>query len=388
MSAIQKANVKNHILFWSFAFILLCVCVWIFKTSLMPFVLGAAIAYLLDPVVDYCEKYKCPRWLSAASILFIFFAVLLGLLAIILPFLHREIIQLTKDLPGYTDKIWTASEPLREWLRQYIGDEELESFRSSLNSNAGKLAGIGGALAGAVANSGQALFSFISVLFITPLVAFFMMKDWTVITEWIDDLIPRENYKVIKDLLEKINGKVSGFIRGQFTIAIVLAIIYAAALTIAGLNYGFIIGFSAGMLSIIPLLGSTFGLIASVGVAWFQNYDWVYTLIIAAIFFTGQIIEGNVLTPKLLGKSVGLHPLWILFSLMVGGSMFGIVGMLLAVPVTASIGVLTSFGINQYKDSDYYKEKSIAKKTGKKTASKQKSATKKTTKTDAAKGSK
>ena len=153
---------------------------------------------------------------------------------------------------------------------------------------------------------------------------------------------------------DRIDRKLSGFIRGQLSVAFLLGLIYAIALTVAGLNYGFLIGISAGVLSIIPMVGSFLGLLASIAVAWFQSGDISYVGIIAAIFMVGQVIEGNILSPKLLGDSVGLHPLWILFALMAGGSLFGILGMLLAVPVAAVVGVLTNFTIQEYKKSDVY----------------------------------
>lgn len=173
-------------------------------------------------------------------------------------------------------------------------------------------------------------------------------------TKWTDDLIPRGSYDTVKGLLHQINVKLSGFVRGQISVAFALAIIYALALTVAGLKFGFLIGIMAGVLSVIPLIGSTVGLVVSVLVAWFQSGEWSYVGIIAAIFLVGQFVEGNFLTPKLLGSSVGLHPLWILFALLAGGSLFGIVGMFLAVPVAAVVGVLLGFAIKQYRESPYY----------------------------------
>lgn len=376
-------KLKQRIYIWSFVIVFTLLCVWMFQSSLLPFVLGALIGYLLDPFVDYCEKFKCPRWLASVTILIVFYGAIVGTFFLTLPFLHRELINLAKNMPEYADKLWMMSEPLRQWADQYLDESDIENFRKSIQGNADKLAIIGTNIAGTLASSGQAIIGLLSVFFITPLVAFFMMKEWDIMTKWVDDLIPRDDYDTIKSLLTEINAKVSGFIRGQLTVAFILAVIYALALTIAKLNYGFIIGFSAGVLSIIPLLGSSFGLIASVGVAWLQSGEISYTAIIAAIFITGQIIEGNVLTPKLLGKSVGLHPLWILFSLMVGGSAFGILGMLIAVPIAASAGVLISFALKQYKQSPYYTgahtaaPKSAPKTTAKKATTKKKTTTNK-----------
>lgn len=369
-------KLRQRIYTWGFILAFTLACIWIFQSSLLPFILGALIGYLLDPFVEYCEKFKCPRWTSSAGILILFYGVIIGAILLALPFIHREMIALAKNLPEYADNLWIMSEPLRQWADQYIDEDDVENFRKSIQSNADKFAIIGGNIASTIAGSGQAIIGLISLFFITPIVAFFMMKEWDVMTKWIDDLIPRDDYDTIKSLLNDMNSKVSGFIRGQLTVSFILAVIYAFALTIAQLDYGFIVGLSAGLLSIVPLLGSTFGLIASVGIAWLQSGEIGYTGIIAAIFVTGQILEGNVLTPKLLGKSVGLHPLWILFSLMVGGSAFGIVGMLIAVPVAACAGVLINFGIKQYKVSNYYQRTPPAKKSAaKKTTTKKKKTT-------------
>lgn len=155
-------------------------------------------------------------------------------------------------------------------------------------------------------------------------------------------------------LLKQINEKLAGFIRGQISVALFLAFAYAIALTLAGLKYGLLIGIMSGLLSVIPMVGSAVGLIVSVGVAWFQTGEWSYVAIIAAIFLSGQLIEGNFLTPKLVGDSVGLHPLWVFFALLAGGSLLGILGMFLAVPVAAVIGVLLSYALHKYKQSAYY----------------------------------
>jgi predicted PurR-regulated permease PerM len=218
-----------------------------------------------------------------------------------------------------------------------------------------------GGIMGSVAAGGKFVVGAATTIALTPLVAFFMMVEWPRIVAWVEGLYPRQHAALIGNLLTKIDTKVAGFIRGQITVAFILGLIYALALAIAGLNYGFLIGICAGILSIIPLVGSTLGLVVSVVIAWFQTGDLVYTGIIAAIFLTGQFIEGNFLSPKIVGDSVGLHPLWIIFALLAGGSLFGIVGMLIAVPVAAVIGVLSGFAIERYKASPLYQRASEEK---------------------------
>lgn len=361
---------QAHVLFWAGILGLFIGFVWIFSSVLTPFVLGIAIAYLLNPVVQALIKFKIPRLVATLIILISFFAFVLALVIFAGPPLAREAANLAESIPGYADQLIEWAKPYLVMAQERFGTDYIESTKKLLQDNAGKLVSISSGLASGIASSGQAFVGFFTTLVLTPLVAFFMMQEWPRVTAWVDDLIPRSREKTIKNIFEKMNSKVAGFIRGQLTVAFILGAIYAIALSIAGLNYGFLIGIIAGVLSIIPLVGSTIGLVVSLVVAWFQAGTLDYVAIIAAIFIVGQLLEGNVLSPKVIGDSVGLHPLWVLFSLMAGGSLFGLLGMLLAVPVTAVIGVLLGFGIQEYKESAFYKKadstkpkKSIAKKT-------------------------
>lgn len=355
----MASTVQKQAWFWGGAFAIFFIAfVWVFNGVLTPFVLGIVIAYLLNPLVQYLTRWKyMNRSIVAALILCLFFALLCTVLALLGPPAVRQAGNLIQDAPSYLDTIMQWLDPYIVQIQQMLGDNYPENAKALIKENADKVLAAGGGIAAGLATGGQALAGFATTLVLTPLVAFFMMREWPRITRWVEDLIPRQEEKVIRDLLHQIDRKLAGFIRGQLSVAFLLGIIYAVALSIAGLNYGFLIGLSAGALSIIPLVGSTLGLIVSVAVAWFQTGgDFAYVGIIAAIFVAGQIIEGNVLSPKLLGDSVGMHPLWIIFAVMAGGSLFGILGMLLAVPVAAVIGVFVGFAILQYKNSAVYKK--------------------------------
>lgn len=349
-------SVRSHFMFWGAALLLFLGFVWLFSDVLTPFVLGIVIAYLLNPLVKKFSTKGVKRTTSTIIIIGLFFIVMTALVVLAAPIIAKESAGLIDAIPGYFDRIFKIVQTHAGWLQQYLGENYLTDAKSFLKENVSKILSVSGGIAGGIAAGGQAVVGLLTTLVLTPLVAFFMMKEWPAITDWVEDLIPRQNEKMIKDIIKQIDVKLSGFIRGQLTVAFFLGLIYAAALTIAGLNYGFLIGLTAGFLSIIPMVGSTIGLLVSVAVAWFQAGEWSYVGIIAAIFIVGQIVEGNILTPKLVGDSVGLHPLWILFALMAGGSLFGILGMLLAVPVAAVIGVLMSFAILQYKASALYKK--------------------------------
>lgn len=344
-----------HLLFWLVCLAILVAFVLVFRNILTPFVIGITVAYLLNPLVTKFEQRRIGRTTITVIILTLFFLGITLLLLLVIPPLYREAATLASQAPEYLQLLSERLRPYLSQMGQEVSNGNLEqSIREFLQNNISNAFSLSSNLLASLLSGGQALIGFFSVLFITPLVAFFMMREWPAVTTFIDDLLPRHDYDELKKLLSAIDGKIAGFVRGQLLVALSLGFTYAVTLSIAGLEFGILIGLSAGMLSIIPLFGSIVGLLVSVIVAWFQAGDLVFTGIIAGIFLIGQLLEGNVITPKLLGESVGMHPLWILFSIMAGASLFGIVGMMISVPVAATIGVLVGFAVERYKDSSYY----------------------------------
>ena len=347
-------TIRSHFLFWTLAATGFIGFVVLFKSILLPFVLGMVIAYLLNPL----GRLRISRGPAALFILLGFLALLLSFFALLIPVLHRELSDFSRDLPEYIDRLTEMLAPYSEKIQ----NQDSVDLKAILRQNASTGLNAANQVLYGMAAGGLAILNILSLLVITPIVAYFMMKEWINITNWVKDLMPRDQKNTIMDLLDQINRKLAGFIRGQISVAFILGIMYALALTLVGLKYGLLIGFTAGLLSIIPMLGSIVGFVTGVLVAWFQSGEWSYVLIIAAIFLAGQAIEGNFLTPRLVGRSVGMHPLWIFFALLAGGALFGILGMLLAVPVAAVIGVLAAFGIKRYKASPYYKSAKDDKK--------------------------
>jgi predicted PurR-regulated permease PerM len=348
-------KLKNKALFWIAATLLFVFFIWLFKSILLPFVAGIIIAYLLNPLLVKLGTFNLSRGLATLLVLSSFFTVVIALALLLLPPLYREIVQLTNQAPDYIDILWSRLQPYMKAVEETVGQDGLnQSITDAVKGNVSGALGASSDLFAGILSGGRALVGFVTFIIVSPLVAFFMMIEWPSITAWIDDLLPRHSHTTAKKLLGRIDAKMAGFIRGQLLVSLSLGILYAVALSLVGLEFGFLIGLAAGALSVIPLFGSTVGLLISVSVAWFQSGDILFVLIVAAIFLTGQLLEANFITPKLIGQSVGLHPLWILFALMAGGALLGIVGMVIAVPVTAAAGVLLSFAIEQYKDSDYY----------------------------------
>jgi predicted PurR-regulated permease PerM len=200
----------------------------------------------------------------------------------------------------------------------------------------------------------MAIANLLSLFFITPVVTFYLLRDWDRIVAKIDALLPRQHAGVIRAQSREIDTTLAGFARGQATVCLILATYYATALMIAGLPFGLVVGMAAGLLTFIPYLGAIGGFVIAFGIA-LVNFDgWSGPIAVAAIFAAGQVVEGNVLTPKLVGDRVGLHPVWIIFALLAGGTLFGFLGLLLAVPVSAGIGVLVRFALSRYLASPVY----------------------------------
>lgn len=359
---------RYHVIFWICGLIALAGLIYLFQDVLLPFVLGAAVAYLLNPPVSALQKKGLPRWAGSLFLLGFFLLAVMGLMAFTIPVLVRELANFSDNVPAYINSAEKLIRPYIDQIESIIGVEGGMDLQALARQNAGQALSGAQVLAGGLAAGGAAMFNFFSILIVMPVVAFFLLLDWQKIESWGEDLLPRDHKDTILDLLRQINAKLSGFVRGQLIVAFILGFVYAVTLSFMGLEYGFLIGIGAGLLNIIPLVGSTIGLLVAVIVAWAQGSSWLFILGVAGIFLGGQLIEGNFLTPKFVGQSVGLHPLWVFFALMAGGALGGVVGMLIAVPVAAIAGVLIGFALRLYKKSPYYKKQNKSTKKTKKSA--------------------
>lgn len=354
----QPPVVKKGLLFWALPALAAVGFIWLFQAVLLPFVIGMAVAYLLNPWVNQLGREGLGRASAALLLLLTFLVVVAAALMLVVPALIRELNDLIRMLPYYWDKLVDLISPYISFGQENENGEIVpgKDIPTLIKENASSAAGIGKNIAGVLAAGGAVLTTILGVMVIAPIAAFFMVKDWPNILGWAQDLIPPKHRAVVLDLFYRMDRKIAGFVRGQLLVAVTLGAGYAIALSLIGLNYGLLIGLTAGILNLVPLLGSTMGLLIGVFVAWFQTGDWQFTGLIAFVFIAGQLIEGNFLTPKVLGDSVGMHPLWVFFSVLAGGSIAGIAGMLLAVPIAACAGVLLDYLIARYKESAYYKK--------------------------------
>ena len=354
--AVISANFRRQIRFWLIAAAFLGVFVYLFSEILLPFVAGMALAYFLDPVADRLERLGLSRAAATFMILIAFVFALSIAMIVLIPVLASQLADFLAKLPEYLAQLQTLITSFNpEWLEQRFG-LDAGSLQEGLNSLLTSGVGFITTVFQSIWTSGVALFSIVGLFVVTPVVAFYMLLDWDRMVAKVDGWVPRDHVETVRTLATDINTATAGFVRGQGTLCLILGVMYAFGLTLTGLNFGILIGLFAGLISFIPYVGSLVGLVLSVGVAFVQFWpDWTMVAAVAGVFFVGQFIEGNILQPRLVGKSVGLHPVWLMFALFAFGALFGFVGLLIAVPAAAAVAVLVRFAISRYLESPLYK---------------------------------
>ncbi|NDF12285.1 MAG: AI-2E family transporter [Proteobacteria bacterium] len=344
-----------HFLFWLLFLIFFAVFIHAVSGVLLPFVVGILVAYFLDPIADKMEEANCPRGLAAFSIVALFVAIVATGAALLIPVIVDQTTTLVTKIPVYIDLFHSKIEPRIMHMFERIDPTAVEQVRVKAAEYSTKVIGMSSDLLGRAWTSGLAILNIFSLIFISPIVAFYMLKDYDHMVAKVDSYLPRKHAKTIREQLLLMDEKISGFVRGQTNVCIILGVFYAVGLSIVGLDFGVLIGLMTGALSFIPYLGMLCGTVTGLSVAYFQ-YDGGLSSImtVAAVFAVGQFLEGNFIAPKLVGESVGLHPVWIIFALLAGGALMGFTGILIAVPFAAIIGVLVRFFLQQYKHSTLY----------------------------------
>ena len=340
--------------FWLIGLAVFFILLYLLRGVLLPFVAGMAVAYFLDPLADRLERSGASRLAATVLITVTFFFVVVMVLIFLVPAVEHEVVSFAGRIPAYAESLVSRVAPLVRNLERYLSAEDVERIRTAVGDYAGTAIGWLANLLKALLSGAGALFNVLSLIFITPVVAFYLLRDWDRLVGTVDGWLPRRHAETVREQFREIDRTLSGFVRGQATVCIILGIFYAAGLSLLGLELGLVVGLLAGLVSFIPYLGSIFGFVVSVGLALAQSPDWTLPGLVAGLFLVGQAIEGNFLTPKLVGERVGLHPVWVIFALLAGGSLFGFVGVLMAVPVAAVIGVLTRFGLRRYLSSPLY----------------------------------
>ncbi len=352
-------------IFWAGGFVILLLLTHLLRDILTPFIAGLAVAYFLDPLADKLEEKGCSRVIATLIITGLFFIFIAGSLMILLPLLKNQVVSMIERLPDIMALIENLGAQTLAQISTLLPADAIENARDQARGAASDYSStiIGWskqALRG-ILSSGLAVFGLISVIIITPIVSFFMLLEWDNIVTRADKLLPLKQAGTIREQLKLIDQTISAFVRGQASVCLVLMGWYGISLSLIGLEAGLLIGLAAGLISFIPYVGATTGIVVGVGIAIVQ-FDTIGPIAgVAAIFLIGQIVESYVLTPRLVGDKVGLHDLWIMFALMAGGTLFGFTGVLLAVPTAAVIGVLLRFAISNYLESSLYHGRPVRK---------------------------
>jgi predicted PurR-regulated permease PerM len=348
-------RVERQVLFWLSAAIVLVLLIALLRGIILPFVAGIVIAYFLNPAADRLTQWGLPRSVAATVIIAAFGCLIAVALIFLVPLLLTQAQQFAVALP---DEITRLRALLETWARERLGTH-YPDFEAGLDRSSQTLAenmtSLAGYVAGSLWSQGRALFDFLALLLVTPLVVFYVLIDWHPMLAKIDSWLPRAHAPTIRRLAGEVNDAVSAFIRGQGTVCFVLAIYYAVALGTMGLRYGLLVGLATGLMSFVPFIGWALGLIAATTIAIVQFWpDAVPILTVVAIFAIAQVLDAGFLSPNIVGSKIGLHPVWLIFSLFVFSYLFGIVGVLVAVPIAAAIGVLVRFALKIYLASPVY----------------------------------
>ncbi len=341
---------RKQAYWWTGAILIFMLVLWLLGQAILPFIIGAGVAYLLDPLADRLERLGLGRTASVALITVVAALAFVTFILFLAPLILNQATQLVNAAPD-----------MIEQLRGFLSERfpgllpEGGTLQSSLNNLASMIGDKGGALLTSVLGSVASMVSVIALLVIVPVVAFYLLLDWDHMVARIDALLPRDYAPTIRRLAHEIDHTLSGFVRGQGTVILILGTYYSLGLMAVGLPYGLAIGWGAALLSFIPYVGVLIGGATAIGVAMFHFWnDPLWIGVVIAIFVIGQVVEGNYLQPKIVGNHVGLHPVWLLLALSVFGALFGFVGMMVAVPLAAALGVLVRYATERYVESPLY----------------------------------
>lgn len=350
-------SVNQQAKYWGIAAAVFLFVLWWLGDVILPFVLGGALAYMLDPIADRLQRWGFSRVMATVTIMLTALLIIVLLFLLVIPLLIQQAGALIDTAPQMFQR-------LQGWLTtQFPQIMDADStIRQQLLALGQTIQSKGGALLNSLFNSALSLINVIVLVVIVPVVTFYLLLDWDRMISRVDELLPRDHASEIRKLASEIDRTLASFIRGQGTVCLILGTYYALGLGLIGLNFGLVLGFIAGLVSFIPYVGALIGGSLALGLALFQFWgQWVWIGAVGVIFLIGQMAEGNILTPKLVGESVGLHPVWLLFALSVFGAIFGFLGLLVAVPMAAMIGVVIRYALAQYKEGRLYRGLSVPK---------------------------
>jgi len=349
-------TLRTQVLVWVGFTVAVILAVWLLRPILLPFVVGSALAYILNPLVNLIQRLPViGRGWSTFIAMLIVIALIVGVFFLVTPLIVTQIVGLARDVPGYVGDLQALIRRLAPQFTEWLGPERAAQLEASLTQFIGTGVEFIGNLTAQILQSGLTVLNTLGFLLITPVVTFYLLLDWEGMIKGVDDLLPREHRREIRQVLDQIDRSMAGVVRGQGSVILVLCVYYSMALSLTGLNFGLVIGLITGLFSFIPFAGFLTGFILSMGIALVQfSPNWWFVLIVFAVYMVGQFLEGNVLYPRLVGQSININPVWLMFALFAFSFLFGFVGLLLAVPRAAITATLTRYAIKRYKESALY----------------------------------
>ena len=341
--------------------LLIAYLIYLLSPVLTPFAMGALLAYLFDPMADKLESWKLSRTVAVTIVFFVITLLTAGILLLLIPALEKQITNLITNLPVYFEWLRTHVSP---WLKEKVGIEtdlfNIQEVTALLKQHWGDAGGIASTVLESIGKSGAVIFNWMMNLLLIPVVTFYLLRDWDILTVRCGELIPRAYYNTVHKLVKDSNAVLGAFLRGQLSVMLALGMVYTIGLWIIGLELSLLIGMGAGLVSFVPYLGTIVGLVAGLIAALVQFGDITHIIYVLIVFGVGQALEGMILTPLLVGDRIGLHPVAVIFSVLAGAQLFGFVGVLLGLPMAAVVMVLLRYAHLKYMDSKLYgKEEDI-----------------------------
>uniref|UniRef100_UPI0027DFCF04 AI-2E family transporter n=1 Tax=Falsiroseomonas oryziterrae TaxID=2911368 RepID=UPI0027DFCF04 len=328
---------------------------WLFSAILTPFVLAACVAYFLDPLASRLERIGIRRAFGAFLLILALFAICLLAVLLLYPLLIAQIGVLIQRLPAYVAGITALVRQALEAAQEAFGPEVVDAqLRDLAVRQAATMVNFLGTAVARLIGGGVALFNVFTLVIVTPVVGFYLLRDWPGIVRRVDNWLPRRSAHTLRQLSRDTDRVLSAWLRGQLLCCLVLAVFYAGGLQLIGLELGLIVGLMAGVLSFIPYVGSITGFAVALLLAAAQFGTWEGVALVVLVFMVGQFVEGYIIYPRLLGDRVELHAVWVIFALFAGGVAFGFLGVLLAVPMAAAIGVIARYWLRRYLESPLY----------------------------------
>ena len=331
--------------------------VWLLAPVLMPFVIAGMLAYLGDPLADRLERLGLGRTLAVSVVFVVLAALVVGTLLLLVPLISHQVENLIANLPGYADWVQQTALP---WLQVKLHLDadvfDTERLMAAVRAHVGSIGGVATAVIGKLSRSSLGVVMWLTNLVLVPVVGFYLLRDWDRMVAYIDSVLPRSIQPTVAYLAQQSDLVLGAFVRGQLLVMLALGVFYGGGLALVGLSVGPLIGMVAGLLSFVPYLGFMVGFGAAIIAALVQYGDWTHLLLVGGVFLIGQLLEGYVLVPKLVGDKIGLHPVAVIFAVLAGGYLFGFLGVLLALPAASVILVVLRYAFERYRLSELYTE--------------------------------